>query len=46
MNGFAPLTSHGSRQYRTLAVPELIQKQSNAKKMMCAADATRHMPRV
>ena len=28
------------------AVPELIQKQSNAKRMMCAADATRHMPRV
>merc|ERR1719243_24245 len=31
MNGFAPLTSRGSQQYRALTVPELTQQ-------MCAAD--------
>merc|ERR1711937_155667 len=38
MNGFAPLTSRGSQQYRALTVPELTQQQFDAKNMMCAAD--------
>merc|ERR1711907_399341 len=38
MNGFAPLTSRGSPQYRALTVPELTQQMFDAKNMMCAAD--------
>merc|ERR1711937_685231 len=38
MNGFAPLTSRGSQQYRALTVPELTQQMWDAKNMMCAAD--------
>merc|ERR1711959_419142 len=37
MNGFAPLTSRGSQQYRALTVPELTQQMFDAKTMMCAA---------
>ena len=37
MNGFAPLTSRGSQQYRALTVPELTQQMFDAKNMMCAA---------
>ena len=36
--GFAPLTSRGSQQYRSLTVPELTQQMWDAKNMMCAAD--------
>merc|ERR1712094_102375 len=39
MNGFAPLTSRGSQQYRALTVPELTQQMFDAKNMMCAADS-------
>jgi tubulin beta len=38
LNGFAPLTSRGSQQYRALTVPELTQQMFDAKNMMCAAD--------
>jgi len=38
MVGFAPLTSRGSRQYRALTVPELVQQMFDAKNMMCASD--------
>ncbi|KAJ6341806.1 hypothetical protein OIU78_009870 [Salix suchowensis] len=38
MVGFAPLTSHGSQQYRALTIPELTQQTWDAKNMMCAAD--------
>ena len=38
MVGFAPLTSRGSQQYRSLSVPELTQQMYDAKNMMCAAD--------
>merc|ERR1711918_341278 len=38
MNGFAPLTSRGSQQYRALTVPELTQQMFDAKNMMAAAD--------
>merc|ERR1719271_575390 len=38
MNGFAPLTSRGSQQYRALTVPALTQQMFDAKNMMCAAD--------
>jgi len=38
MCGFAPLTSRGSQQYRSLTVPELTQQCFDAKNMMCAAD--------
>lgn len=38
MVGFAPLTSRGSQQYRSLTVPELTQQMWDAKNMMCAAD--------
>merc|ERR1712139_309798 len=38
MNGFAPLTSRGSQQYRALTVPELTQQMFDAKNMTCAAD--------
>ena len=34
MNGFAPLTSRGSQQYRALTVPELTQQMFDAKNMM------------
>jgi len=37
MNGFAPLTSRGSQQYRALT-SELTQQMFDAKNMMCAAD--------
>ena len=36
MNGFAPLTSRGSQQYRALTVPELTQQMFDAKNMMLA----------
>merc|ERR1712205_115618 len=35
MNGFAPLTSRGSQQYRALTVPELTQQMFDAKNMKC-----------
>lgn len=38
MIGFAPLTSRGSWNYRSLTVPELAQQMFDAKNMMCAAD--------
>ncbi|CAI5472282.1 unnamed protein product [Closterium sp. Yama58-4] len=38
MVGFAPLTSRGSQQYRSLTVPELTQQMWDAKNMMCYAD--------
>merc|ERR1719254_312772 len=38
MVGFAPLTSRGSQQYRSLTVPELTQQAFDAKNMMSAAD--------
>merc|ERR1712048_1318227 len=38
MVGFAPLTSRGSQQYRSLTVPELTQQMFDAKNMMAAAD--------
>ena len=38
MTGFAPLTSRGSQQYRSLTVPELTQQMFDAKNMMCAQD--------
>ena len=37
MNGFAPLTSRGSQQYRALTVPELTQQMFDAKNMMFSA---------
>uniref|UniRef100_A0A3Q3FJG3 Tubulin beta-1 chain-like n=1 Tax=Labrus bergylta TaxID=56723 RepID=A0A3Q3FJG3_9LABR len=36
--GFAPLTSRGSQQYRSLSVPELTQQMFDAKNMMAACD--------
>jgi tubulin beta len=36
--GFTPLTSRGSQQYKALTVPELTQQMFDAKNMMCAAD--------
>ena len=36
--GFAPLTSRGSQQYRSLTVPELTQQMFDAKNMMAACD--------
>jgi tubulin beta len=38
MVGFAPLTSRGSQQYRSLTVPELTQQMWDVKNMMCAGD--------
>ncbi|KNH04975.1 beta-tubulin [Perkinsela sp. CCAP 1560/4] len=38
MIGFAPLTSRGSLQYRSLNVPELTQQMFDPKNMMCASD--------
>eukprot|EP00484_Ammonia_sp_Unknown_P012133 CAMPEP_0197076684 /NCGR_PEP_ID=MMETSP1384-20130603/212240_1 /TAXON_ID=29189 /ORGANISM="Ammonia sp." /LENGTH=636 /DNA_ID=CAMNT_0042515543 /DNA_START=89 /DNA_END=1999 /DNA_ORIENTATION=+ len=38
MCGFAPLTSRGAQQYRSLSVPELVQQMFDAKNMMCASD--------
>uniref|UniRef100_A0AAZ3NSR5 Tubulin beta chain n=1 Tax=Oncorhynchus tshawytscha TaxID=74940 RepID=A0AAZ3NSR5_ONCTS len=38
MPGFAPLTSRGSQQYRSLTVPELTQQMFDAKNMMAACD--------
>lgn len=38
MIGFAPLTSRGSQQYRSLSVAELTQQMFDAKNMMCASD--------
>ncbi|KAL0836115.1 hypothetical protein Bca101_088004 [Brassica carinata] len=38
MVGFAPLTSRGSQQYRSLTVPELTQQMWDSKNMICAAD--------
>merc|ERR1712029_705998 len=35
---FAPLTSRGSQQYRSLTVPELTQQMFDAKNMMAACD--------
>ncbi|CAG01113.1 unnamed protein product [Tetraodon nigroviridis] len=40
MPGFAPLTSRGSQQYRSLSVPELTQQMFDAKNMMAACDPT------
>jgi tubulin beta len=39
--GFAPLTSRGSQQYRSLTVPELVQQMFDAKNMMAACDPRR-----
>jgi tubulin beta len=38
MPGFAPLTSQGTKQYRSLSVHELVQQMFDAKNMMVAAD--------
>jgi tubulin beta len=38
MPGFAPLTSRGSREYRSLSVPEIVQQMFDAKNMMAACD--------
>eukprot|EP00918_Siedleckia_nematoides_P086074 GHVU01189525.1.p1 GENE.GHVU01189525.1~~GHVU01189525.1.p1 ORF type:complete len:304 (-),score=57.56 GHVU01189525.1:184-1095(-) len=38
MVGFAPLTSRGSQQYKTMSVPELTQQMFSTRNMMCAAD--------
>lgn len=38
MPGFAPLTSRGSQQYRSLTVPELTQQMFDSKNMMAACD--------
>ena len=38
MVGFAPLTSRGSLQYRSLNVPELTHQMFDPKNMMCASD--------
>lgn len=38
MPGFAPLTSRGSQQYRSLTVSELTQQMFDAKNMMAACD--------
>lgn len=38
MVGFAPLTSRGSQQYRTLSVPELTHQMFEPKNMMAASD--------
>merc|ERR1712079_809886 len=38
MPGFAPLTSRGSQQYRSLTVPELTQQMFDARNMMAARD--------
>ena len=39
MTGFAPLTSRGSQQYRSLTVNELSQQLFDPKNMMCAANS-------
>jgi len=36
--GFSPLTSHDTKAYRVLTVPELTAQAFDAKNMMCAAD--------
>merc|ERR1712013_406916 len=36
MPGFAPLTSRGSQQYRSLTVPELTQQMFDARNMMAS----------
>ena len=36
--GFAPLTAHGSQQYRTLTAPELTQQMLDCKNMICSPD--------
>jgi tubulin beta len=38
MPGFAPLTSRGSQQYRSMTVGELTQQMFDAKNMMAACD--------
>ncbi|XP_015118401.1 tubulin beta chain [Diachasma alloeum] len=38
ITGFAPLTSRGCQQYRTLSVPELTQQMFDSKNMMAACD--------
>ncbi|XP_072095015.1 tubulin beta-4 chain-like isoform X1 [Mobula birostris] len=38
MPGFAPLTSRGSQDYRSLTVPELTQQMFDARNMMAACD--------
>ncbi|KAI9597659.1 Tubulin/FtsZ [Syncephalis fuscata] len=38
MVGFAPLTSRGSQQYRSLTVPDLTQQMFDASNMMAASD--------
>ncbi|KAE9383711.1 beta-tubulin 1 tubb1 [Gymnopus androsaceus JB14] len=38
MTGFAPLTAHGSHQYRAITVPELTSQMFNAKNIMAASD--------
>lgn len=38
MCGFAPLTSIGSQEYRTLSVPELTQQMFDSRNMMTACD--------
>ena len=38
MPDFAPLTSHGSQQYRALTVQEFTQQMFDAKNMMAACD--------
>ncbi|XP_064646884.1 tubulin beta chain-like [Lineus longissimus] len=38
MPGYAPLTSRGSREYRSLSVPEIVQQMFDSKNMMAACD--------
>lgn len=38
ITGFAPLTSRGCQQYRTVSVPELTQQMFDARNMMAACD--------
>ncbi|XP_021573012.1 tubulin beta-1 chain isoform X5 [Carlito syrichta] len=41
MPGFAPLTAHGSQQYRALSVAELTQQMFDARNTMAACDPRR-----
>ncbi|KAF7327133.1 Tubulin, beta 2B, isoform CRA-c [Mycena kentingensis (nom. inval.)] len=38
MTGFAPLTAHGSAQFRAVSIPELTQQMFDANNMMAASD--------
>ena len=38
MDGFAPLISRGSHQYRALTIPNMAQQMWHSKNMMCVVD--------